>query len=82
MLTCITLSHLIIIVYYVHTYFSCYAWWVHTINVMLNMSLFLSNSYNEFVIVYKLWDWSLASSRLAKKNKKSTTKTVYRYVYT
>lgn len=43
-------------------------WCVHTINVMLNnMSLFVSNSYIEFVNSIQALGLELASSRWAKK---------------
>lgn len=51
-LTCITLSKSLDYNCLLHTYFSSMRalWCVHTINVMLNnMSLFVSNSYIEFV---------------------------------
>lgn len=45
-------------------------WCVHTINVMLNnMSLFVSNSYIEFVNSIQALGLELASSRWAKKIK-------------
>lgn len=52
-------------------------WCVHTINVMLNnMSLFVSNSYIEFVNSIQALGLELASSRWAKK-----IRTASRYVH-